>query len=55
MKYNQVYGKFSLGTGGWIKNSLFEKGREDVYSRSIIESYVKQVSLDLTRIKIKKH
>ena len=54
MKYNQVYGRFSLGTGNWIKKSLFEKGKEDVYAPSVIDSYVKQVSLDLSRIKIEK-
>ena len=54
MKYNQVYGKYSLGTGGWIEDSLFEKGQKDVYGKSIIDSYIKQVSLDLERIGVKK-
>ena len=53
MKYNQVYGKYSLGTGGWLDDSLFEKGQKDVYSKSIIDSYIKQVSLDLNRIGLK--
>ena len=54
MKYNQVYGKYSLGTGGWIEDSLFEEGQKYVYSKSIIDSYIKQVALDLERIGIKK-
>ena len=53
MKYNQVYGKYSLGTGGWLDDSLFEIGQKDVYSKSIIDSYIKQVSLDLNRIGLK--
>ena len=53
MKYNQVYGKHSLGTGGWLEDSLFEMGQKDVYSKSIIDSYIKQISLDLCSIGIK--
>ena len=52
MKYNQVYGKYSLGTGSWLSDELFELGKTSIYDERIIKSYVKQVSKDLKLISV---
>ena len=36
--YNQVYGKYSLGTGFWLEEPLFIKGKKHPYDDDIIES-----------------
>jgi len=48
--YNQVYGKYSLGTGFWLEEPLFIKGKKHPYDDDIIESYIDQVSSDLKKI-----
>ena len=52
MKYNQVYGDRSTGTGFWLEDSLFELGKVDMYHKDIIDSYINQVSIDLQRISV---
>ena len=54
MKYNQIYGKFSQGTGFWLKDNLFNAGIKEIYSKKIINSYQKQVSFDMKRMGLKK-
>ena len=53
IKYNQVYGKHSLGTGSWMKDDMFELGAKDPYNNKIIKSYITQLAKDLDRIAIK--
>ena len=52
MKYNQVYGDYSTGTGFWLDDTLFELGKVDMYHEDIIDSYIKQISMDFQRISV---
>ena len=52
MSYNQIYGKYSLGTGSWIKSSFYKSSDENVYSPEIIDTYKTQILRDLSRMKI---
>ena len=51
-KYNQSYGRYSLGTGSWLDYKKFNYSPEYIYSDQIIDTYVSQVLQDLIRIKI---
>ena len=51
-KYNQSYGRYSLGTGSWLDYKKFNYSPEYIYSDQIIDTYVSQVLQDLMRIKI---
>ena len=51
-KYNQSYGRYSLGTGSWLDYKKFNFSSEYIYSDQIIDTYVSQVLRDLMRIKI---
>ena len=53
MKYNQVYGTHSLGTGAWIDDNTFNLGKRDIYNEKIIDSYTVQVAKDLAMISIR--
>ena len=48
--YNQIYGKWSLGTGYWLKGKLFKVSKEDILNDEIIDSYKSQILQDLYRI-----
>jgi hypothetical protein len=49
MSYNQIYGKYSLGTGSWVKKEIYNK---EIYHPEIIDTYKTQVLRDLCRMKI---
>jgi SAM-dependent methyltransferase len=48
--YNQIYGKFSQGTGSWLKNKDFVKFKNLFVNKEILETYEVQIMQDLLRI-----
>ena len=55
MSYNQIYGKYSLGTGSWIKKEIYKSTDENIYNSEIIDTYKTQILRDLSRMKIQNH
>lgn len=51
-KYNQIYGKFSVGAGSWMDEKLFEKNLRNPFSKEVISSFKKTILKDLKRINI---
>ena len=49
--YNQIYGKFSQGTGSWLGNKDFIKFKNSFVDKQILETYEVQIMQDLLRIK----
>ena len=52
--YNQIYGKWSLGTGYWLKGKLFKTSKENIFDKQIIDSYKSQILNDLYRMNLVK-
>lgn len=52
MGYNQIYGKYCLGTGSWIKKEIYKSAGENIYNSEIIDTYKTQILRDLSRMKI---
>ena len=50
--YNQVYGKYTAGTGSWLDDELYEKGKKNIYNKEVLEYYKSIISIDLNRIGI---
>ena len=50
--YNQVYGKYTAGTGSWLNDEVYEKGKNNIYNREILEYYKSIISIDLSRINL---
>jgi len=55
MSYNQIYGKYSLGTGSWIKKETYKFIGQNIYTSEIIDTYKTQILRDLCRMKIQNH
>ena len=49
--YNQIYGKFSQGTGSWLGNKDFIRFKNSFVDKQILETYEVQIMQDLLRIK----
>jgi len=50
--YNQVYGKYTPGTGSWLSDELYHKGKKNMYDREVLESYKSIIGTDLKRINV---
>ena len=50
--YNQVYGKFTSGTGSWLPDELFLIGMKNPYDQRVIDSYISVVAGDLSKLDI---
>ena len=50
LSYNQIYGLRTVGAGSWMSNKLFKKNLTDPFSKVVINSFKKPISLDLKRI-----
>jgi len=50
--YNQVYGKFTQGTGSWLSDKLFLIGMKNPYDKKVIDSYISVVAGDLSKLDI---
>ncbi|MDA9702741.1 class I SAM-dependent methyltransferase [Candidatus Pelagibacter sp.] len=54
-KYNQIYGKFSQGTGSWLDLRNFKDLKKNFLNKNIKESYQAQILQDLLRMGISKN
>ena len=50
--YNQVYGKYTAGTGSWLDNATYEKGKKNIYDAKVLEYFKSIISIDLSRINL---
>ena len=53
-KYNQIYGKYSQGTGSWLDLKNFKDLKKNFFNKNIKESYQAQILQDLLRMGISK-
>ena len=54
-KYNQIYGKYSQGTGSWLDLRNFNDLKKNFLNKNIKESYQAQILQDLLRMGISKN
>ena len=52
--YNQVYGKYTAGTGSWLDDELYEKGKKNIYNNEVLEYYksIMGITQNFTECKI---
>ena len=48
--YNQVYGKFTSGAGGWLDEKIFSDSLINSFSDTLIDNYITQISIDINRL-----
>lgn len=53
--YNQVYGKYTPGTGSFLSDKIYEIGKHNFFHKDIINCYEQIITLDLHRIGVIKN